>query len=322
MKRLLSMAVLSIFLLASCSSKNEEAKSEKNHIPSQNEVSFSHNGQDFKIIPFYEEILDYTGYVKENPSESNPGAYVEKVLDPIKEKSAMDYLTLDYPFNSSTEIDQLEDNTIKLLQNQDQINELIKEALIKSSELLPGGDKNIYVMPLRPEDNFVIEKMEGVFGVVYNDNAIFIQLDTSFSEKLLKYTVAHEYHHTINIQINRDMAYHTVLDSIITEGKADSFAGIVYPEISAPWTESLPDETEELVLEELSEYADSTSIKIYNDFFKGKSSKGIPLWTNYKIGYQITQSYIEHNPEMPISKWTSLLTKDLLQDSEYNNLLQ
>lgn len=319
MKRL-SLAILFFLILTSCSSTNEEGKVEKEPIPSQNVVSFTHNGQDFKIIPFYEEFLDYTDYVKQNPSQSNRSAYVEKVLEPIKEKSSMDYLTLDYPFLSSTEVNELEANTLKLLQNQEQINELIKEALIKSAELLPGRDKNIYVMPLRPEDNFVIENMKGVSGFTYSENAIFIQIDTSFSEEMLKYQIAHEYHHTINIQALGDMAYYAVLDLIISEGKADSFASIIYPEISVPWTEPLPDDSKEKVLEELRENAESTSMKIYTDF-RGDSAKGIPLWSNYKIGYQITQSYIKNNPDVPIVRWTRLLSKEILLGSEYNSLL-
>ena len=325
MKRFMSMPILlSLLFLASCSSEPTENKEEKDTIPAQNEVSFSHNEQDFKIIPFYEEVLEYTNYVKNNPSQSNPSAYVEKVLEPLKEKSSMNYLNLDYPFLSSTEIDKLEDNTVKLLQNQEHINELIEEALIKSAEHLPGGDKNVYVMTLRPEDNFVVENMKGVFGLVYSENSIFIQIDPSFSEELLKYTVAHEYHHTVNIQTHGDSSYNTMLDLIIVEGKADSFASFIYPEVKAPWTEPLSDESEEKILEELRADANSTStsFKIYNKYFKGNSTKGIPLWSNYKIGYQIMQSYLEMNPNVPILDWTRLLSKDILQDSEYNQLLK
>lgn len=322
MKRLMSVPILLLLLLASCSSDRVVDKEEKDTIPSQTEVSFSHNEQDFKIIPFYEEVLAYTGYVKDNPSKSNPGAYVEKVLEPIKKKSAVNYLSLDYPFLSSTEVERFEDNTIKLLQNEKKINELIKEALIKSAEILPGGDTTIYVMPLRPEDQFVIDNMHGVAGVTYSDNAIFIQIDTSFTEEMLQYIVAHEYHHTINMHTNGDRGFYTLLDKMISEGKADSFARIVYPHINAPWTEPLLVESEEKVFEELRENADSMSPKIYMDFFNGNSAKGIPLWSNYKIGYQITQSYLKMNPDVPIVDWTRLLSKDMLQGSEYNQLLK
>lgn len=321
MKRIVCLVIFVSVLLASCSSDKGQDKKEEKKLPSQNEVSFSFEGKNFKIISFYEEVLEYTDYVKKNPSESNPGAYVKKVLKPLKEKSSLD-LPLEYPFTASTEVEQFERNTVQLLQKQDQINELIQEALIKSAEHLPGGDKNIYIMPLRPEDNFVINKMEGVSGVTYNDKDIFIQIGTSFSENMLKYVVAHEYHHAINILANGEMALYTVLDRILFEGKADSFARIVYPDISSPWREPLSEESTAIVLEELRKNANSTSIKIYKNFFNGNSAKGIPLWSDYKVGYQITQSYIENNPDTSISKWTRLSAKDLLQNSEYNNLLK
>ncbi|WP_342601223.1 DUF2268 domain-containing putative Zn-dependent protease [Psychrobacillus sp. FSL H8-0483] len=321
MKRIVGLVIFVSVLFASCSDDIVQDKEEENNLPSQKEVSFSYEGKNFKIIPFYEEVLEYTDYVKKNPSESNPGAYVEKVLKPLKEKSSLD-LPLEYPFTASTEVEQFEKNTVQLLQKQEQINELIQEALIKSAEQLPGGDKNIYIMPLRPEDNFAISKMEGVNGVTYNDKDIFIQIDTSISEDKLKYLVAHEYHHAINILANGERAFYTVLDMILSEGKADSFAHIVYPEISAPWTEPLSEESTAIVLEELRKNADSTSVKIYKDFFHGNSAKGIPLWSDYKIGYEITQSYIENNPDTSISKWTRLSSKELLQNSEYNNLLK
>lgn len=41
------------------------------------------------------------------------------------------------------------------------------------------------------------------------------------------------------------MANYSILDSIISEGKADSFATVVYPDVNAPWTEPLPKDSEE-----------------------------------------------------------------------------
>ena len=339
MKRFL--IVIIAFLLASCSNDttlNKEVESEmlvhdkeisieveekntENELPSQIEVSFSHEGKNFEIIPFYEEVLEYTNYVKKNQSESNPGAYIEKVLKPLQEKSSIE-LPMEYPFTFSTEVEQLEHNTIQLLKKQEHINELIKEALINSAELLPGGDKNIFIMPLRPEDNLVINKTEGVSGVTYNDKDIFIQIDTSFNEEMLQYTIAHEYHHAINFLANGDKGFNTILDLTLSEGKADSFAHIVYPEKSPPWTETLPEESKVVVLEELSKNANSTSFKTYYEFLNGNSTKGIPLWSNYKIGYEITQSYLEDNPDTSISYWTRLSSKNLLQNSKYKDLLK
>ncbi|WP_277584648.1 DUF2268 domain-containing putative Zn-dependent protease [Psychrobacillus antarcticus] len=78
---------------------------------------------------------------------------------------------------------------------------------------------------------------------------MILQIGTSFSENMLKYVVAHEYHHAINILANGEISFYTVLDRILFEGKVDSFARIVYPDLSSPWTESLSEESTAIFLE-------------------------------------------------------------------------
>jgi uncharacterized protein YjaZ len=107
------------------------------------------------------------------------------------------------------------------------------------------------------------------------------------------------------------------LDLTITEGKAESFANILYPEAKPPWTEPLSEEVEARVLKELKENADSTDWKIYNEFFIGNYAKGIPGWSNYKIGYQITESFIENNPNQLVLEWTKMEAKEIVKNSKY-----
>ena len=49
--------------------------------------------------------------------------------------------------------------------------------------------------------------------------------------------------------------------------------------------------------------------------------KRFSRWSNYKIGYQITQSFIENNPELSIPEWTKLDSKEIVKDSAYSNLI-
>ncbi|MGE7921276.1 DUF2268 domain-containing protein [Viridibacillus sp. NPDC093762] len=321
MKRFISLVILTSLFLIGCTSENaQDIQIPNKENLTQKEVSFSHEGKTFKIIPFYGEYLEYAKYSKENPKESNKNVYSEKVLSSIKEKSSINFL-LDYPFLPTNDLERIEENTNFLLKNQDKINECIKDALIKSAELLPGDDINIFILPIRKEDQFAVDKMQGVAGNTFSSNTIFLLIDSTYTEEMLRYTVAHEYHHTVNILLNADQAFYSLFDSTISEGKADSFAEIVYPNIKAPWTEPLPNETFEKVLIEVKNKIDSTSINDYNQLFNGDSTKGIPLWSNYKIGYEITQNYIKNNPEVPVPKWTGLLSKDLLRNSDYNEIL-
>jgi len=317
------LAVLSILLIVctGCFVDNELTQEEdKKNGPSNTTYQFSHDGQDFELVSFYEEVLEYTGSMKANAKLDNKEIYAEKVLEPFKEKSSFDF-TNNY-LTPTSDVEQLEENTNKLLENQEKINEQIKAALSESAELLSGTDTTVYVFPVNPEDWFTIDNLEGVLGVTYSEDDILLMVNPSYSEETLKYTVAHEYHHTVNFFHNGVQSVYNVLDSVITEGKADSFASIVYPKINMPWTKPLSDDAEAVVLKELSTHAESTGQNIHNDFSHGNPAKDLPRWSNYKIGYQITQSYIENNPNTTIPDWTKLDAKELVKGSKYNEILK
>ncbi|RKQ12427.1 hypothetical protein D8M05_18305 [Oceanobacillus bengalensis] len=75
-------------------------------------------------------------------------------------------------------------------------------------------------------------------------------------------------------------------------------------------------------MEELKANVESTEPSIYNDFSSGNPTKELPLWSNYKIVYQITESFIENNPDTTILEWTKLDANELVKDSKYSNLLE
>ncbi|ALX48455.1 DUF2268 domain-containing protein [Lentibacillus amyloliquefaciens] len=320
MKRIITLSIL-LIVCAGCFGGNEQTQEEdKENGPSYTTYQFSHDGQDFKIIPFYDEVLEYIDSMEKNTELDNNEVYTKEVFDPFKETSSLDYITLGNYLSPTSDIEQLEKNTNKLVENQDKINEQIKEAVSESAELLSGADTTFYVFPVNPEDWFTIDNLEGVGGVTYLENDILLSIDPSYSEETLKYTVAHEYHHTVNFFHNGEQSVYSVLDSVITEGKADSFASIIYPDINVSWTEPLSEDAEAVVLEELSTHAESTDQNIFNDFSRGNPAKDIPRWSNYKIGYQITESFIENNPDTIITDWTKLDAKEVVEGSGYSEL--
>ncbi|WP_335872844.1 DUF2268 domain-containing protein [Bacillus sp. 2205SS5-2] len=249
---------------------------------------------------------------------------MESVVEAFQAKASEKNVNIgqeNFPFFSPTSNAQmLEKNTVELLQQQKQINELIKNSLLSSAELLSGEDVTIFIMPLNPENTFPIQKMEGISGVALSENAILLQIDPSFSENALEYAVAHEYHHKVNIK-NNDMTRVTLLDSVVFEGKADSFAKIIYPEKNAPWIEPLSGDSQATDLHELQKNAHSFDSTIYYEFFNGNASKSLPLWSNYKIGYQLMQSYLENHSGVSSEEWTKLNGIDILEGSEFNYLL-
>ncbi|MEH7223624.1 DUF2268 domain-containing putative Zn-dependent protease, partial [Bacillus sp. JJ1566] len=205
-----------------------------------------------------------------------------------------------------------------LINNQDEINKIIEQALIKSSNTLPGGNKTVYLFPPNPDDMYDINLMGGTAAIAVKD-VIIIQIDpSSFNLDLLEYSVAHEYHHTIYMEGGNVNWKNTVLDSIILEGKADTFAKSLYPDINIPWIEPLSAQTEKEVWENLEDDLWSIDSLIKNDYF-GNPNKGIPHWTNYKIGYQIVNSFLEKNPTTPVRDWTLLSAEEIFSNSKYGD---
>ncbi|MCA1065815.1 DUF2268 domain-containing putative Zn-dependent protease [Rossellomorea sp. AcN35-11] len=321
-----AILVLIMSMVIGCSKDESSAKSDKApSIPSQASLEFTHDEQTFQIIPLYEEILEYTGLVQDDPSQHTKVEYGGKVVVPFQQYAAeknIDIGNMYFPFFQPTENPQtLEENTVQLLEQQDRINTLIKESLIKSANYLSGGTKTVFVMPLNPENTFTIQKMDGVWGLTMSEGAILLQIDPSFKEETLNYIVAHEYHHAVNMERSGKELY-SLMEAVIFEGKADSFAGLVYPDYQAPWAESLANKSQHIVLEELRKNANSYDSSVYNEFFTGNSAKDIPLWSNYKIGFQITQSYLDANPGVSIGEWTEMEANEVVQGGEYKYLLE
>jgi uncharacterized protein YjaZ len=320
----LILLIIPICLLISCSNATIQEQIKEGKIPSQTTLKFTHDGQTFHIIPLYEEVLNYTGSAKDNPSLNTKEMYFEKVLEPFQDKvdehnADAGYYYFDY-FFPTKDVAKLEENTVELLQNQKIINDYIKESLIESSKHIAGGDKTIFMLPSNPEMTVIPDKMEGISGVTFSDDVILLQIDPSFTEEALKYTAAHEYHHTINMEM-MGMKRETLVGLTLNEGKADSFAKIVYPDHNPQWTVTLPEDSEEAVLAELKRNLDSFDLSVYYEFFGGEPSKGLPQWSNYRIGFSILQSYLEAHPEDSIDEWTKLEAEEILRGSEYKNLL-
>ncbi|MBN8193267.1 hypothetical protein JI667_14040 [Bacillus sp. NTK074B] len=46
----------------------------------------------------------------------------------------------------------------------------------------------------------------------------------------------------------------------------------------------------------------------------------IPQWANYKIGYEIVQSYRKNHPEVSIGRWTRMHEAELIAGSDFEKI--
>ncbi|MGD6968257.1 DUF2268 domain-containing protein [Rossellomorea vietnamensis] len=343
MKRFALILIFSmIYLLAGCSA--EEANGEKKEDGSQQSteavgtksadrgaqkaspVEFSENGQTFRILSLYDEVLEYTETVLEDSSLVKKDIYTDKVVIPLEQKLSdvdADLYTDYYTFLSpNTNIEKLQASAAEMKKQEGKINELVKEASGAATDLLAGTDKTIIVMPADPTNVFVVEKMEGVTGGALSENLILLQIDPSFDEEILKYTVAQTYYYATQMEYGANYSENLV-EAFVVDGKGDAFASLVYPGLTPAWTEPLSERMKDEVFEELKESENEFTDQLYTEF-NGFAKRGIPLWTNFKLGLEITQSYLENHQDMSIEEWTKLPPGDIIAGSdfaeEYKNL--
>lgn len=306
---LIVLTSIPIFLLG-CSEKEN-----------QSPITFNHNGQEFTIIPLYQEYLNYIEDAK--GKETNLDALYEETVKQSFAASAFgeefkDWEIEDWTFSTPTFIDELEESLQLLIENHEKIVRIIKETLKDSSDKLPGGKKSVYIIPANPTNASTMEVLNGVTGVTWEKDVILLQIEPAFlEEEYLMYCLAHEYHHSVYMENNELDYTTTLLEDVILEGKADTFAKSLYPDVTIPWHEFSTVELEANTWEFLKKNGNSTALDSKEVSFVGNQMKEIPSRANYTIGYKIMEHFIEHNPNISIAEWTNLSAQDVLVQSKY-----
>ncbi|MGF2614419.1 hypothetical protein FZC84_14350 [Rossellomorea vietnamensis] len=336
MKRFALILIFSsMYLLAGCSAeetngeKKEEATLQSTEAANMKSadmgaqkaapVEFSENDQTFRILSIHDEILEYTDTVLEDSSLVKKDVYTDKVVIPLEQKLSdvdADLYTDYYTFLSpNTNIEKLQASAAEMKEQQERINGLVKEAAGAATGLLAGTDKTILVIPADPTNVFVVDKMEGVTGGALSENLILLQIDPSFNEDILKYAVAKFYLYATQMEYGANYSENLV-EAFVTDGKGDAFASLVYPGVSPAWTEPLSQRMKDKAFEELKESENEFTDGLYAEF-NGFARRGIPLWTNFKLGLEITQSYLGNHQDMSIEEWTQLPPGDIIAGSDF-----
>ncbi|GAA0501845.1 hypothetical protein GCM10008986_31720 [Salinibacillus aidingensis] len=163
--------------------------------------------------------------------------------------------------------------------------------------------------------------MKGVSGIAWNKDFILIQIAPPFfDENSLKNTVAHEYHHSVFFENNDNSSSLTLLEEVMLEGRADTFARLMYPSTETPWSDFSSQHLEETTWKAFRENLNSTDASIKDDFFYGNSSRGIPDRSSYKIGNKIMDRFIQKNPDVSIAEWTEMSADEILNKSKFEEL--
>ncbi|MCM3360191.1 MULTISPECIES: DUF2268 domain-containing putative Zn-dependent protease [unclassified Psychrobacillus] len=279
----------------------------------ENPVILEHNGQQFELYKFYDEYENFIEKAEKEPDNIKV-LFQQEVMKAFGE-STNHTVSLYEEISEPTKIDEVREYLTQLRAQEDDIDRWIKEALEDSGDKLPGEDKKVYIFPSFSEE-VSLKELEYVSGLAIDKEGFILMINPLFTERSLKYTVAHEYHHTVAMESGRAK---TLLERSVLEGKADTFAKIIYPEMEPAWLQPLSGYYKEHGWEVFMENLNSEESEIWNFLFIGNHFKGIAKWTNYKIGYEIMQNFLKENRDVSIGEWTKMSAQDILAKSQYTD---
>jgi uncharacterized protein YjaZ len=314
------LLVLSLLLFAACE-KTDKAGNEvgktQNKIKYESTVlTFEHpeTKQKYKIVNAYKLYQNYLDEMKKDPDTLYVDVYKKEVIDPIYSDCFEngEFLHMADPIVnadpshlnvSPTHLAEIQ-NLIDKMDNQ-QTDEIIKEALIKSSDLLPSEkETTVCVLPSTNKNAEMITVGAGKIEVLYN---------WQYTEDSLRAGVAHEYHHSVWAEKHLDRsAQSSVLDNIIFEGKAVMFEKTVYPDIDfTPVAPSYDKELWSKIEPDLHTYDFNRSMEIL------MGGKDLPWLYGYSEGYKMVKSYLELYPKLTPSEWTGVSPQDIFEKGKY-----
>ncbi|MBD3291101.1 hypothetical protein GF337_19995, partial [candidate division KSB1 bacterium] len=231
MRNLFSFLI--IFLcLATCDSDNAKLQ-----FPT---VTFSNATQQFTIVSFYQHMPMYIEKARQNRHQIDR-LYKKHVFNPLWNDFAS---TGECSFLANSLKHPIADlegfgKEVEALARSG-AEEIVKNALLKASDVLPGPNTTVYVQAIDPVyKKYMPENLRtGIIAHTFGAGKIFITIDP-FSpnwENQLRKVVAHEYHHSVWISRKFETVNFSLLEYLILEGRADNFAEMVYPAIESPWT--------------------------------------------------------------------------------------
>ena len=208
---------------------------------------------------------------------------------------------------------------------------VIEDTLFRCSEELPRPDLSARIVILMGdgESRGLTQAMQYVNGVSLGAHTTLLFLWPGHNwRETLAYTAAHEYVHLVRnrlfprglaggrmIYIKNDEP-DTLLDAMLSEGMADSFAGTIVPTHQPHWTTALTPDIERAIWPQVERRLNDTDPQEIRRYLFGDDDR-VPVWTGHAIGYAIVQSYMRSHPDARLATVISMPIRALLEESGY-----
>ena len=205
--------------------------------------------------------------------------------------------------------------------NRKEFETIISSAFLSCNDYLKNDSVMFYIVPALSDKKKVMNEMGGTIGFTPGSKQIVLQVDFNIKtwKEALKYTIAHEFNHACLIKENpTEMREFTLLRYLIFEGKAEAFAGLVYPveKEKIPNTFSLTNNEKKALWLKIKPDLESDNWDIFMDVMFG--SKNYPHYGGYTLGFDIIQTAFKNHPEIMKTNWTYLDAESFLKLSDYH----
>ena len=187
--------------------------------------------------------------------------------------------------------------------------DIVEDALSECAKHLPRSDIDARVLLLPGDGNskVFVNQLHGALGFSLGAQVMLVFLWPAEGwQTWLRHTVTHEYAHLVrNLLFPRGLSGgrliylktqepETLLDALIAEGLADTFATQVLPDVAPLWTETPFDDPEAVVWRRVHRRLDVSDPTEIRRILFGDNDR-IPQWTGYRFGYRIVGSFLEAN---------------------------
>ena len=209
--------------------------------------------------------------------------------------------------------------------------DIVEDALAICAKHLPwsGLEARVVLLPGDGDSNVLVNQMHGVLGFSLGAQVTLVFLwPTEGWQTWLRYTITHEYVHLVrNLLFPRGLSGgrliylktqepETLLDALVVEGLADTFAMQVLSDVTPLWGKTKFDGQEAIVWRRVHRRLGvSDPIEIRRILF-GDNDR-IPQWTGYSFGYRIVGGFLEANPGSDLAGLIDMPAMEIYEGSGF-----
>ena len=270
------------------------------------------------LTDVYTTFINEVKTKNESPESVDRETIQTSICDRYFRKSEYAEIVKDFIATPIRNTSELKKSIDRISLNEEMIKAKIIGSLKKCRQNLDNDSLTIYIIPVNPDSRQIIEAMSGIMGLTAGSKQIILTIEPSISgwENMLEYVVAHEYNHAYWTNVNFGKSFKwTLVHYLVFEGRADYFAHLLYPNVTAPWTMALTENQKSDLWNRIKPNLQSEDIGYQMEVMFG--SRNYPVWGGYSVGYDIVVTALTNSKNLKAVSWTNLRADKILALSNY-----